>query len=171
MTGRSRRLGWPGLALSGAVAVVLGFAGPWPDGLGVLVALGSVAGTAGLRLAASGTARELAIAPTLGGLVALASAAPPTALLDLVAGLGGVAAIVWVVDDPDRPPGGLLRGFGTYAIPGLAVGIAWSGAVVLPGGTFSFGVVAALLVLVLLAAAYLTGRPELFDREETSASS
>ncbi len=75
-----------------------------------------------------------------------------------------------MVDDPDRPPGGLARGASTVAIPALAVGIAWSGTILLPTGTLAFGVAAALLALVLAIVAFLAGRPDVFDREEAATS-
>jgi hypothetical protein len=96
--------------------------------------------------------------------------APLVSITELLAGLGAVAALLWVVDDPDRPPGGLSRGATTIAIPALAVGIAWSGAVLLPNGTFAFGIAAVLLVVILVAIAFLVGRPDVFDQEEAATS-
>lgn len=170
MIPRARRWGVPGLALTAVATIVLGFAGRLPDDLGLVLAATSIAVAAGMRLALSPLVRELSVVPPIAGLAVVTIAAPITFLAELVAGLGGVALLVWMTDDPDRPPGGLARGLTTVSIPGLAVGIAWSSGLLLPTGAISFGIAGGLLALVLTAVAFLTGRPELFDREEAATS-
>jgi hypothetical protein len=164
-----RRLGPVGLVGSAAVALALGYESSWPARAGLLVAAAGILATVAMRSGRSPSVREFAIAPMLVALVVVAATAPLTAVSELLAGVGGVVAIVWVVEDPDRPPGGIARGATTIAIPGLAVGIAWSSALLLPGGSLSFGVTAALLALALAAIAVLLGRPDVFDREEVTS--
>ncbi len=169
MTSIGRRLGPAGLAGSAAVAVLLGYESSLSPPVGVAIAAAGVVATAAMRFGRSPGVRELAIGPMLVALAVVTITAPLSALSELWAGLGGVVAIVWLVDDPDRAPGGITRGATTIAIPALAVGIAWSSALLLPGGTLTFGITAALLVLVLAGVAVLLGRPDLFDRDEVTS--
>ena len=169
MTSIGRRLGPAGLAGSAAVALLLGYESALSPPVGLLIAAAGLAATTAMRAGPAPGVREFAIGPLLAALAVVAITAPLSAVSELLAGLGGVAAIVWVVDDPDRAPGGLARGATTIAIPALAVGIAWSSALLLPGGTLTFGITAALLVLVLAGVAVLLGRPDLFDRDEVTS--
>ncbi|HXY12679.1 MAG TPA: hypothetical protein VEJ85_04195, partial [Thermoplasmata archaeon] len=104
--------------------------------------------------------------PVLVAVVLEAAFAPVGFGTKLLAGLAGVAFLVWLADDPTRPAGGPLRAFPTIAIPSLALGVAWSAALFLPAGTLPIGVAGALLAFAIAAIALLVGRPALFDQEE-----
>jgi hypothetical protein len=132
--------------------------------------LGPIAVAIVLRTDPSGRGRALAPVPAVVGLLVGALAAPLGALPDLAAGLGGLVLLAWLADDPARPVGGIVRAATTLLVPALAVGIAWSSALLLPSSSASFGVAAGLLVFALVALAYLVSRPELFDREEAATS-
>ena len=86
--------------------------------------------------------------------------------IELVAGLAGLAFLLWLADEPTPPVGGSVRSLPTLAVPALALGIAWSSALFLPAGAVPLGVAGDLLALTLAAVAFLVGRPALFDREE-----
>jgi len=165
-----RRLGIPGLAFSALSLAWLGIASGLPYGAGWIVVLGSLAAAIGLRLGPRGAGREGSWLPIVAGLGLLSVLSPLTILAELVAGLGGIAVLLWMADDPDRLPGGLGRGVSVVALPALAVGVAWASALLLPPGATSIGVGAAVLVAVLGAVAFLLGRPDLFDRDEATTS-
>ncbi|MGA9840560.1 MAG: hypothetical protein WBS16_09070, partial [Thermoplasmata archaeon] len=57
------------------------------------------------------------------------------------------------------------RGAVVWAVPGLAVGVAWASEFLLPSTSAPLGVAGGLLAASLIALAYLVSRPELFDRE------
>jgi hypothetical protein len=154
------------LALLLGSASYLGFLSGYPRGFGPLLAAVVVLIAAGLR---ASSRRKLAVwapVPALAALVIEAVPAPVGLGTELVAGLAGLAFLVWLADDPARPVGGAFRSLPTVAVPALAVGIAWSSALFLPAGAVPLGVAGALLALTLTAVAFLVGRPALFDREE-----
>jgi hypothetical protein len=163
------RIGLPGLALTALAALLLGAIGRLPSELGLLVAAGGVGGTVILRTLAPAGARPYAIGPALAALAVVTFAAPVSSGAELLAGLGGVALLVWMVDDPDRPVGGLTRGAPAVAVPALAVGIAWAGSALLPAGALPLGLAGGVLALVLVVLAFVLGRPDLFDREAASS--
>ncbi|MGI0130236.1 MAG: hypothetical protein ACREDE_01135 [Thermoplasmata archaeon] len=129
-------------------------------------ALVGVALGVGLRAASNPLVREAAPLPPLVALGFLATKTPLDPLADLLVGAAGVVFVAWLLDDPSRPPAGLARGVVEWAIPALAVGLAWTSAFLLPGGAASFGVAGGLLAASLFLLAYLVRRPELFDRDE-----
>lgn len=154
------------LGLLFVATTYLGVLSGVPAGLGVLVAPLGVVAAALLRTRPSGKGVVYAPVPVLVVLALEAGFAPVGFGTELVAGLAGLAFLVWLADDPTRPAGGPLRAFPSIAIPSLALSIAWSSALFLPAGTFPLGVAGVLLAITLAAVAYLVGRPSLFDREE-----
>jgi hypothetical protein len=154
------------LALLFVAATVLGLLSGFPAGLGLLLAPMGVLAAAALRSGSSGVGAAYAPAPVLLVLLLEAGFAPVGFGTELVAGLAGVAFLIWLADDPLRPAGGPRRAYSTIAIPTLALGIAWSSAFFLPAGVVPLGVAGALLAFTLALVAYLVGRPALFDREE-----
>ena len=165
-----RRLGSPGLVLVAFSLFWLGFATGLPAHLGPIAASAALAVGIALRFVPGRGGRELAWMPLVVGLGALSLASPLTVLAELVAGLGGVATLAWMADDPDRLPGGFVRGFSTIALPAFAVGVAWGSALLLPPGVAPVGVAAAVLAVTIVAVAFLIGRPDVFDREEAATS-
>ncbi len=165
----ARRWGLPGLALGLAAGALLALFGRWPAPLLGAVLLGGGAAVV-LRLAGSDRLRPYAAAPALAALAAAALGAVATPATELLGGVAGVALLLWLVDDPDRPPGGLRRGAMIVLVPLFAVAIAWSAGSLLPPGAVPFGVAGGLLALVLVALAFVLGRPDLLDREPAEAS-
>lgn len=133
--------------------------------IGTAVALGAV-----LRRLRTETGRSLAVLPVLAALGVGAVRAPFDLVSAVVAGGAGLAALVWLADDPHRPPGGIARARLALLWPTLAVAMAWMSALLLPPGTATLGAAAALLAFVLAAVALLLARPRLFDREEAATS-
>jgi hypothetical protein len=154
------------LALLLVSATYLAFLSGFPDGFGPVLAAVAVAFAAGLRVSSHRNIAVYAPVPALAVLVLEVVPAPVGLGTELVAGLAGLAFLVWLADDPSRPVGGALRSLPTVAVPGLALGIAWSSALFLPAGTVPLGVAGALLALTLAVVAFLVGRPTVFDREE-----
>ena len=147
-------------------AMLLGYLSGFPAGAGVLVVVAAVVAAAALRVVARPNLTSFAPVPVLLALVLEAVTAPAGFGTELVAGLAGLAFLVWLADDPARPAGGALRSLPVVAIPALALGIAWSSALFLPSGAVPLGVAGALLALAILAVAFLVGWPAVLDREE-----
>ena len=160
---RSVRVG--SLALLALPAVFLGYLSGFPGGAGFVFMMAVVAAGAALR--ASGHSRRAAYAPVpvLVGLLTEAVTAPVGFGTEFVAGLAGVAFLIWLADEPARPVGGAVRGLSVVAVPALALGIAWSSALFLPAGVVPLGVAGALLALTIAAVALLVGRPSLLEEE------
>jgi len=154
------------LATLALPAVLLGYLTGFPDGLGLVLMVAAVAAAAILRATGDPRGAAYAPVPVLVGLVLEAVAAPVGFGTEVVAGLAGVAFLVWLADDPVRPEGGAVRGLSVVALPALALGIAWSSALFLPSGVVPLGVAGALLALTVAAVAWLVGRPGLLEREE-----
>jgi len=147
-------------------AVYLGFLSGYPGGFGPLVAGIAVVFAAGLRVGAPRGVAAYAPVPVLVALAVEAVPAPLGLGTELLAGLSGLAFLLWLADDPTRTVGGAARSLPTVAVPALALGIAWSSALFLPAGAVPLGVAGGLLALTLAAVAFLVGRPAVFDREE-----
>ncbi|MGD0250141.1 MAG: hypothetical protein ABSB97_04560 [Thermoplasmata archaeon] len=166
--GRIRR---PPAASSALVLVVGGFLGyltALPHDLGVVVAVVGVGVGIGMREFRSFWARSLAPVPLLLAFGFGVVASPLGVVPELGAGAAGLAFLIWLADDPGRSPGGVERARTTILVPALALGIAWSSALLLPSGSYPLGVAAGLLVFAVAALAYLVSRPGLFDREEAA---
>ena len=154
------------LALLLVTTTALGYYSGLPDRSGLLVAALGVVLAAVLRASPSRPVAHSAPIPALAVLVLGAVLAPVGLGIELVAGAGGLAFLLWLADEPTRPLGGAVRSLPTLAVPALALGIAWSGALFLPAGSVPLGVAGGLLALTLATVAFLVGRPALFDREE-----
>jgi len=154
------------LALLLAAAAALGYLSGYPGRLGPVVAVAGVVLAAALRATPWRTVAAYAPVPALAVLVLEAVASPVGLGVELIAGASGVAFLLWLADDPARPVGGSLRSLPTVAVPGLALGIAWSSAFFLPSGSVPLGVAGGLLALTVALVAFLVGRPQFFDREE-----
>lgn len=146
--------------------VLLGYLSGFPDGGGIVLAVAAVVLATGLRADESHRASSYAPLPVLFVLVLEAVTAPIGFGTELLAGLAGLAFLVWLADDPARPAGGAVRGIPEIALPALALGIAWSSELFLPSGVIPLGVAGALLALTLAAVAFLVGWPTVLDREE-----
>jgi hypothetical protein len=151
------------------VGALFGYLTQWPSYEGVLVVVGGVA-IGGTLQRLRGSLRAIAPVPVVAGFATAAVGSPLGLLPELISGVSGLAILLWLADDLDRPAGGILRARQALAIPALALGIAWMSALLLPSRSASVGVAVGLLVFVIAALAYLIGQPALFDREEPSAS-
>jgi len=170
-TPRDRFRGLGSWGLLGAIGGLFGFVTGLPHGEGVITVIaGVLLGGWMQRQRSRGRLRSLAPIPVLVALGATAVASPLGLLPELLAGASGLAVLVWLADDPGRPVGGVARARLTVGIPALALGIAWSSALLLPSSSAPIGVAAGLLVFVLVTVAFLIGWPSTFDREEPSAS-
>jgi hypothetical protein len=129
------------------------------------VALGIV-----LRLIPQRRARPWAPVMVLAALVTGAVSSPLGLVPELAAGGSALAFLVWLMDDPARPAGGIMRGRVTVLLPAFALGVAWASALLLPSRSASLGVAAGLLVFVLATLVFLLGRPELFDQDVAATS-
>jgi hypothetical protein len=154
------------LALLLVSATYLGFLSGFPDGFGPVLAAAVVVFATGLRVGTRRRVAAYAPVPVVAALALEAVRAPVGLGTELVAGLAGLAFLLWLADDPSRPVGGSLRSLPTVAVPALAVGIAWSSTLFLPAGAVPLGVAGALLALSLAVVAFLLGSPAVFDREE-----
>lgn len=151
-----------------ALAVVLGSIGSLGLVLGgVVVGIGGVAISGALGLDPRGRFRAFALLPVLAALGILAFAAPPGPVGELLAGAGGVAVLAWLSADPHRPSRGLQRGALGWALPGLAVGLAWAGSFLLPPSAAPLGVAGGLVAGAVIALAVLFRRPELAESAPT----
>ncbi len=133
----------------------LGLLGDLPFPAGLFVAGVGVLASTLWQSRRSARGSSWAIVPGLGALsllVATSVAAPTT---DLVAGVSGLAFLLWVADDPARPSGGARRATPAVAIAALAGGLAWSTSLVAPGGAPDIGVAAGLIVLGIVLTALL----------------
>jgi hypothetical protein len=147
----------------------LGYVDHLPNDLGVIVVVVGTGLSAGLRSTPWALARAVAPVPVLAALGFGAVASPLGVVPELAAGAAGLAFLVWLADDPARAPGGVGRASLTVLVPALALGIAWSSALLLPSGSEPIGVAAGLLVFAVVALAVLASRPGLFDREEAAS--
>ena len=170
-TTRDRYRGLGSWALLGAIGGLFGFVTGLPHGEGaVTVIVGVLIGGWMQRQRSWAPIRSLAPVPVLVALGATAIASPLGLLPELLAGASGLAVLVWLADDPGRPVGGVARARLTVGVPALALGIAWSSALLLPSSSASIGVAAGLLVFAIVTVAVLIGQPSMFDREEPSLS-
>jgi hypothetical protein len=153
----------PGIVALGLafVALALVTEGSIVVGLGIAAA-GIVGGTILLRRPGR-SARATAPLPVVAAAAVLAGRAPLGAIPELLAGTAALAVLVWLSDDPRRPPAGVRRGVWGWLIPAVAVAIAWTSTGLLPSDAASLGVAAGALVAAVGALAYLSARPELLE--------
>ncbi len=149
-----------------------GFAliGPLPLLLGLTLAVGGASLASLLRVALPRPFRSLALLPALVGLGVIAAYSPLGTLPELLAGLAGLALLLWCSEDPDRYAGAVGRGLAALLVPGAAFGIAWTSSLLLPSGLGSVGLAAALLVMSATAVILLLRAPGVFDRDPAVTS-
>jgi hypothetical protein len=161
----SRRWLGPTVPVLVLAAVAVAYGTALPTGPAFALALLGVGAGVGLRAARESILRELSAVPVLVVLGVLAAATPVSPVPDLLVGAAGVAFVAWLTDDPARPSGGAKRGALVWAVPGLAVGVAWASEFLLPSTAAPLGVAGGLLAASLIILAYLVARPELFDHD------
>jgi hypothetical protein len=154
------------LAILLATAAYLGYLSGFPAGWGFVLSVGAVALAAALRVRAPESAAAYAPVPVLAAISLEAATAPLGFGTEIMAGIAGLAFLLWLADDPARPVRGPVRALPALAVPALALGIAWSSTLFVPLGAIPLGVAGGLLALALGGVAVLVGFPELFDREE-----
>lgn len=143
--------------LLGALAVLLGLFGGFP------FPLGGVVGGAGVGLAVAWRAARpqgspLTALPALLAISAESVVAPPGTATELLAGLCGLALLLWLADGPARPADGPARSLPAFAQVALAVGLGWAIALVGPHGPSNVGIAAGLLVVAIVLLAILLHR-------------
>ena len=143
----------------------LGYVTGFPGHLGLWIVLLPIALGIGLRMLRSESLRWAAPFPVLAALAWGVFRSPFGLVPELVAGGCGLAFLAWLADDPARAEGGPTRSPTLIALPAVALGIAWSGALLLPSTSATLGVAAGLLVFAIVAVALLVARPGLLDRE------
>jgi hypothetical protein len=146
-------------------ALALGAVGRLPLVVALPVAAAGVVVGVAMRGSRDLLAREASIVPVLLVLGALALQAPVAPVPGLLAGFAGVAFLVWLTDDPHRPPAGISRGWVEWTLPGVGVALAWSSTLLLPSTAAPVGVAGGLLAASVLALAFLVRQPELFDTD------
>lgn len=155
------------LALAGGF---LGYLTAVPAFSALAVVWGGVAFGIGLRFVRPSRVRSWAPVPVLLALATGTVASPLGVVPELAAGGCALAFLVWLVDDPARPAGGLWRGRATVLLPAFALGTAWASSLLLPSRSAPLGVAAGLLVFVIAALAFLMGSPGVFDRDAAATS-
>ena len=170
MNGARATRGLGSVALLGAVGGLFGVVTGLPHGEGLIAVLAGVTAGGVIQRQRVRTLRSFAPVPVLVVLGATAIASPLGILPELLAGASGLAVLVWLADDLDRPVGGVQRARLTIGVPAVALGIAWTSALLLPSSSASIGVAAGLLVFVIVAVSVLIGLPSTFDREGPSPS-
>lgn len=163
---RGRFAGVGSDAVVAAAATGLGFLAAGPAGIGAVSAVVGVALGVALRRLRYATARALAPLPVVVGAGVATVVGPLGVAPEFAAAATGLALLLWLADDPSSLPGGVGRARSALALPALAVLLAWTATLVLPAGSGSLGLAAALLVFVLGAVAVLLSRPNAFDRDE-----
>ena len=161
-------IGPSALVLAGA-ALLLAVESGLPTLPAIVLGLAGVSAGLALRARRASIEHQLAPVPVLAMFGLLAATAPLGPLPEIAAGAAGVSVLLWLADDPARPVGGIGRGAIGWALPGLAVALAWLGAAVLPGGALPLGTAAVLLAGALLAIAYFVRRPEALAGDGTQA--
>ena len=147
---------------------LLGYFSTLPVPLGAGLAMGLTATALAMRARSRGRPRAFAPVPALAALIVAALSSPLGLLPELLAGMAGLAFLAWLADDPTRPAGGLGRARMTLLLPGLALGIAWASALLLPSRAAPIGVAGGLLAGALVTLSLLIARPGAFDREEAT---
>ncbi len=144
--------------LLGATVVSLAFVGTLPLLFGELVALAGVGGSMLWRARAATPNTLGPLLPCLAAMAVLTVTAPPATTSEALAGVGGVAFLLWVFADPSREPGVARRSLPTAALSGLAVGLALSISLLGARLPVEVGVAGGLLAFGLLLFAFLLAR-------------
>ncbi|MGA8302480.1 MAG: hypothetical protein WA547_06590 [Thermoplasmata archaeon] len=158
----------PGMILLAVAALAVAYESRWPTLPALLFAALGVAASGGMRIVRPSLLAGVAPIPALLVLGVLATETPIAPVPELLVGAAGVAFVLWLLDDPFRPPAGISRGTVVWGVPALAVGIAWASAFLLPSSAATLGVAGGLVAAALIVFAFLVGRPDLFDRDEAS---
>ena len=145
---------------------LLGYLARFPDATGIFLAVGAVVVGVVLRRPSFGSVRAYASLPVLAAMAIEVVSVPVGLGSELIAGLAGLAFLLWLADDPARPRGSAARALPALAVTTLALGIAWSSALFLPSHAIPLGVAGGLLALAIAVVALLVGHPTVLDREE-----
>ena len=157
-------------ALLAAVLAAFGTTSDLGFAAAVAVALVGAGAGAAARAAAPRWARAVAPVPPLAALGVLAATAVPDLLTALFGVLVAVVYLLWLAEDPDRAPGGIGRAVPRVLVPLAGGALAWASALLLPPGSASAGVAAALLGVLVAAVALLVRRPRNFDGDPAATS-
>jgi hypothetical protein len=160
----------PAYALLALTAVVLAAVGPLPFVLGGVLAVGGATLASLVRALVPRPYRFLGLVPAVVALGVLAAYSPVGVAPELLAGLAGVALLLWCAEEPDRRPGALPRGISGLFVPAAAFGIAWLSSLLLPSGLGTVGIAAALLGASAAAIVWLLRAPGMFDRDPAATS-
>jgi hypothetical protein len=139
--------------VGGALAVLTGPSAP----LAIAALIGALALTVVLRTLRR--ARDVWILPALGLAGGLVFLAPIAFVSELLAGALGLVLLSWIALGPFGSTPFTDRGRGLL-LPGVALALALSATLVLPGGPALVGVASGLLAAILIALAYLSGLPD-----------
>jgi hypothetical protein len=152
-------------ALLGAAIVFFSLTTDLPWYAAFTIAGTGVVAAVVLRARSAGTRSDPAALIVLLSIGVLAGGAAPTRLAGAAGGLTILAFLLWLADEPGRVEGAVRRALPAVGLAGLAFGISWMSAFLLPSTPQPIGIAGGLLVLVIFLAAVLLGRPELFRRE------
>jgi hypothetical protein len=165
----SRSFG-PAFGVLVIASVGLSLLTPLPLAAGLVLAiLGPTLGNL-LRTTLSRTYRFLGLLPPIAALGILVTYSRPGTVPELVAGIAGLAVLLWCSEEPDRSPGAVGRGVAALAVPAAVLGIALASSLLLPSGEGSLGIAAALLAVSVVAVALLLGAPRTFERDPSATS-
>jgi len=131
--------------------------------IAVPIALVGAFASVALRRSRGAASLELAAAPSVVAVGALAGVAPATPIAALLGGGSALAILAWLAEDPTRAPGGLRRARPTILVAALAFAVAWGSALLLPPAAGAIGIAGALLVVALVLIAAVLGRPRLLQ--------
>ncbi|MFY9716921.1 MAG: hypothetical protein WAK40_03175 [Thermoplasmata archaeon] len=158
------RLGLSSGILAGAL-VLFGLTTDFRWEIALVIAGAGAAAAIALRLVSGGGRTDAASLIVLLTLGVLALAAPDSWSAGLAAGVGVLALLGWLADEPGRVTGGERRAVPAIAVVGLIFGVTWVSAFLLPPTRVPTGVVGGLLVAVILLVTALLARPELLESE------
>ena len=168
---RSLRSGFgPGYGVLAIASIALAVVGPLPLFVGGGLALLGATLASLVRARVPRPWRYLGLLPALGSLGTLAAFCPLGTLPELLAGVAGLALLLWCAEDPDRRPGAMGRGTAALFVPAAAFAIAWMSSLLLPSGLGSVGIAATLLAGSVTAVLVLLRAPRVFDRDPAATS-
>jgi hypothetical protein len=146
------------LLLLGAFGFLLALPASQGPILGVATLAASLAAIVALRIFLGTTGKTLALVPVLVGFGTLAAWAPLGPLEELLAGGAGLSILLYLGTGAGAS-GSLGNVSGPLLLPSLGVVLGVVAGMALPGLSGKYGIGAALLVGVLLLAAWLYSRP------------